>query len=120
MPDILPIVNAVSGLGFTGLVIVLAVPKLKKMIFGNGNGTKEITTNHLPHLEQKMDSGFERLDKKVDTKFDFVVTKLDGILYAIEGQKQENIVGTVQLRRHTDTLENHEQRIKKLELQPQE
>ena len=72
------------------------------------------------YLEQKMDSGFERLDKKVDTKFDFVVTKLDGILYAIEGQKQENIVGTVQLRRHTDTLENHEQRIKKLELQPQE
>ena len=62
--EILPIVNAISGLGFTGLVLVLAVPKLKKMIFGKGNGTKEITTNHLPHLEQKMDKIIEILNEQ--------------------------------------------------------
>ena len=62
--EILPIVNAISGLGFTGLVLVLAIPKLKRMVFGNGNGTRAITENHLPHLEQKMDKIIEILNEQ--------------------------------------------------------
>ena len=62
--EVLTIVNAVSGLGFTGLVIVLAIPKLKRLVFGNGNGAKEITENHLPHLEQKMDKIIEILNEQ--------------------------------------------------------
>ena len=60
--EISQIVSAISGLGFTGLMIVLAVPRLKRMVFGNG--TKEITTNHLPHLEQKMDDIIKILNEQ--------------------------------------------------------
>ena len=63
--EILPIVNAISGLGFTGLMIVLAVPKLKKMVFGNGNGEiRKVTENHLPHLEEKMDEIIKILNEQ--------------------------------------------------------
>jgi len=57
----------------------------------------------------------ERLDKKLDEKFDPVVTKLDGILKGVEALQQENTVGAEQLRRHEDQLRKHEARIAKLE-----
>ena len=60
----------------------------------------------------------ERLDKKLDEKFDPVVTKLDGILKGVEALQQENTVGAEQLRRHEDQLQKHQVRIAKLETAP--
>jgi len=57
----------------------------------------------------------ETMEKKLDEKFDPVVTKLDGILKGVEALQQENTVGAEQLRRHEDQLQKHEVRIAKLE-----
>src|SRR5438105_1622114 len=54
-------------------------------------------------------------EKKLDEKFDPVITKLDGILKGVEALQQENTVGAEQLRRHEDQLQKHEARIAKLE-----
>lgn len=68
----------------------------------------------------KVEIKIDNLDKKLDKKFDTALTGIDKILQFSEAQKQENIVGAYQIRRHTDTLDDHEKRIKTLELQPQE
>ena len=57
----------------------------------------------------------ERMDRKLNEKFDPVITKLDGILKGVEELKQENTIGAEQLRRHADQLQKHEIRIVKLE-----
>jgi hypothetical protein len=57
----------------------------------------------------------ETMEKKLDEKFDPVVTKLDGILKGVEALQQENTIGAEQLRRHEDQLQKHETRIAKLE-----
>jgi len=56
-----------------------------------------------------------RMEKKLDEKFNPVISKLDGIMKGVEAIQQENTVGAEQLRRHTDQLEKHEARITKLE-----
>ncbi len=60
----------------------------------------------------------ETMEKKLDDKFDPVITKLDGILKGVEALQQENTVGAKQLRGHEDQLQDHALRIKKLELSP--
>jgi DNA repair ATPase RecN len=60
----------------------------------------------------------ETLEKKLDEKFDPVITKLDGIMKGVEALQQENTVGAEQLRRHEDQLQKHESRIAKLETAP--
>lgn len=62
--EIFTIVDAISKLGFTGLLVVLAVPKLRKTIFGNGNGVTKLTENHFPHLENKMDKIIELIGEQ--------------------------------------------------------
>ena len=57
----------------------------------------------------------ETMEKKLDEKFDPVITKLDGIMKGVEALQQENTVGAEQLRRHEDQLQKHEARIAKLE-----
>ena len=57
----------------------------------------------------------ELMEKKLDEKFDPVITKLDGIMKGVEALQQENTVGAEQLRRHTDQLQKHEARISKIE-----
>jgi hypothetical protein len=60
----------------------------------------------------------ETMEKKLNEKFDPVITKLDGIMKGVETLQQENTVGAQQLRRHEDQLQDHALRIKKLELSP--
>ena len=60
----------------------------------------------------------ETMEKKLDEKFDPVITKLDGILKGAEALQPENTVGAEQLRRHEDQLQKHEARIAKLETAP--
>jgi len=57
----------------------------------------------------------ETMEKKLDDKFDPVITKLDGIMKGVEALQQENVVGAEQLRRHQDQLQKHETRIARLE-----
>jgi uncharacterized protein YbaP (TraB family) len=49
----------------------------------------------------------ETLEKKLDEKFDPVITKLDGIMKGVEALQQENTIGAEQLRRHEDQLQKH-------------
>ena len=58
------------------------------------------------------------MEKKLDDKFDPVITKLDGIMKGVEALQQENTVGAEQLRRHEDQLQKHDARIAKLETAP--
>jgi len=60
----------------------------------------------------------ETMEKKLDAKFDPVITKLDGILKGVEALQQENTIGAEQLRRHEDQLQKHEARIAKLKTAP--
>ena len=60
----------------------------------------------------------ETMEKKLDEKFDPVITKLDGIMKGVEALQQENTVGAEQLRRHEDQLQKHDARIAKLETAP--
>ena len=60
----------------------------------------------------------EIVEKKLDDKFDPVITKLDGIMKGVEALQQENTIGAEQLRRHEDQLQKHEARIAKLETAP--
>ena len=57
----------------------------------------------------------ETMEKKLDEKFDPVITKLDGIMKGVETLQQENTVGAQQLHTHEDQLRKHEARIAKLE-----
>ena len=67
--EILPKVNAISGLGFTGLVVVLAIPKLKKLVFGNGTEIQELKDNHLHTINETL----ERIEKKLETINDNII-----------------------------------------------
>ena len=67
-------------------------------------------------FEEKMEG--ETMEKKLDEKFDPVITKLDGIMKGVEALQQENTVGAEQLRRHEDQLQKHDARIAKLETAP--
>ena len=60
----------------------------------------------------------ETMEKKLNDKFDPVITRLDGIMKGVEALQQENTVGAQQLRRHEDQLQDHAVRLKKLELSP--
>jgi hypothetical protein len=60
----------------------------------------------------------ETMEKKLNEKFDPVITRLDGIMKGVETLQQENTVGAQQLRRHEDHLQKHEARIAKLETAP--
>jgi len=53
----------------------------------------------------------ETMEKKLDEKFDPVITKLDGIMKGVEALQQENTVGAEQLRRHEDQLQKQEARV---------
>ena len=60
----------------------------------------------------------ETMEKKLNDKFDPVITRLDGIMKGVEALQQVNTVGAQQLRRHEDQLQDHAVRLKKLELSP--
>ena len=64
MPEIFTIIDLISKAGFTGLLVVLAIPKLRKIVFGNGNGIGKLTNNHFPHLEQKLDKIIELISEQ--------------------------------------------------------
>ena len=67
-------------------------------------------------LEHKMDVGFGSMNQKMNQ----LLTTTDGIVKELQAHREEDVFGAAQLRRHDDKIEDHEKRIKTLELQPQE
>ena len=67
--DIVTIIDFVQSIGFTGLLIVLAIPKLRRFFF-NGNGVekdiKAIKENHLHDIAEKQD---KLLEQQVESLF---------------------------------------------------
>jgi len=62
------IVEWVSSLGFVGVLIVLAIPRLKNKLFNggdNGKALKEIKENHLHDMTAKLDKLISLADKQV-------------------------------------------------------
>jgi len=53
------IIEGGSTVALLGVFAVLAIPKLRKRVFGNGNGVQKqlsaLKDNHLTHLESKLD-----------------------------------------------------------------
>src|SRR4030088_907149 len=47
-----------------------------------------------------LEAADDRMDKKLNEKFDPVMSKLDGIMRGVEALQQENTVGAEQNRRH--------------------
>ena len=64
------------------------------------------------------DLRMDKLEQKLDDRFDTVITKLDGVMKELQAHREEDVCGAAQLRRHDDQLGDHEHRIKTLELQP--
>ena len=65
------ITNAGGSAAFMGLLVVLAFPKLKRRVFGNGNNDikKEIDNlkeNHLHDVDNKLDKLIDRTDRNCD------------------------------------------------------
>jgi len=64
MNEITGLIEIIQNAGFIGLLIVLAIPKLRRSIFGtNGNGSskelKDIKENHLHDIANKLDTLIE-------------------------------------------------------------
>jgi len=68
MEQIQTFISFIQGLGFSGLLIILAVPRLRKLIFnGDTSGLKEqidnIGNNHVHEVGQKVDKSNNYLIK---------------------------------------------------------
>ena len=66
MNEILTIVDLLQSGGLFALLAILAIPKLRKMVFnGNGNekALKEIRENDLEHIAAKLDKLIETTQK---------------------------------------------------------
>ena len=60
----------------------------------------------------------EAVDVKLDKKFGEVMKGIDAVMKEVQAHREEDVAGAAQLRRHDDELQDHEQRIKALELEP--
>ena len=55
------LIDFVQTIGFTGLLIVLAIPRLRSLVFGNGTEDLKKYYNH--SLTEKLDGMGKKLDK---------------------------------------------------------
>ena len=70
-------------------------------------------------LEIKVDIKLEKMEMRIDDNAqryrDQVLASNDGLMKQLETMREDNIVGAGQTRRINDKLDNHEQRILKIE-----
>ena len=66
---------------------------------------------HYNHFSQTVD----RLEEKVDQTADNILTRVDGVFKEVLAMRQEQVAHFGSHVRADETLENYEQRIKKLE-----
>ena len=87
--------------------------KMEHLLSEQTKGTEQLLADQATVI---LDAVEERMHKKLDEKFDPVITKLDAVLKEFEDHRDEDIAGAEQLRRHDDQLKKHETRIGKLEI----
>jgi len=58
----------------------------------------------------------ETMEKKLNEKFDPVITKLDAVLKQFDDHRNEDIAGAEQLRRHENQIKKLEARVDTLEI----
>ena len=73
--EITTIIEYIQTAGFTGLLIVLAIPKLKKRFFGNGNGDITDLHKHAEVANKEMGQVKANL-VEVNTKLDIIMRHL--------------------------------------------
>lgn len=83
--------------------------KMEKKLDGRIDGL----TNRFYDMDDKFD-GLATKEELANFK-DEVMTGLDQVMGELKGMREEQIVGSGKLSEHTDTLENHESRLQKLE-----
>jgi len=75
-------------------------------------------SNDIAELKVEMKNGFQRVDKRLDsldTKFDVMMTAIDGIAKGLQNGKTEKTAVDHALIRHEKKIDNHETRIINLE-----
>src|SRR5712692_4446275 len=95
----------------------------KQLITDQAKVTEQLIADQAKSIEQLLadqanvilEAVEERMDKKLDEKFDPVITKLDAVLKKFEDHRDEDIAGAEQLRRHDKKLVKLEARVGALE-----
>lgn len=77
-----------------------------------------LTQKDLGEIEQLIHKELAEKIKFLPTKDDFY-TKMDEVMGELQAIREEHVLITGKVSEHTDTLENHETRIVKLEQTPQ-
>lgn len=81
--------------------------------------TKDFLKKELGALGFRFDIKMDRLRTEIDDKAkgyrDEVLTKIDGVMGELQTMKEENIIGSHQITRLNDQVDNHEKRISKIE-----
>ena len=76
---------------------------------------EELLSDQTSTILEAVDDRLERSEKKVDKRFDEVISHIDSVLKEVVTLRDEETIGAGQLRRHADELKDHESRIKRLE-----
>lgn len=63
----------------------------------------------------EVDQRFNKLEQKLDSKFDQVMTMLDSVIHELQASREEQTILTYRLSEHTEQIANCEQRLAKLE-----
>jgi uncharacterized membrane protein len=71
------------------------------------------------HLAIKLDELNLKVDDKARLYRDQILTKLDQVMGKLQNIREDNIVGTHQVRQLRKDVENHSKRLVKLEQTPQ-
>jgi hypothetical protein len=95
----------------------------EQLLSEHTKATEQLLSEHTKSTEQLLadqanvilEAVEERMDKKLDEKFDPVITKLDAVLKKFEDHRDEDIAGAEQLRRHDKKLVKLEARVGALE-----
>ncbi len=61
----------------------------------------------------------EAVNVKLDKKFGEVMKGIDAVMKEVQAHREEDVAGAAHHRCHDDELQDHERRLKALELQPQ-
>jgi len=88
--------------------------KLKEILKDELNRTNDGILN----LEIKVDKNHKELKKEISEKFDEVLESNDKIASKLDKIIAESASHSISYKQHEEVIDDHENRIKKLELQP--
>lgn len=79
--------------------------------------TKGFLKDTLQNYPTKADlrEELEKVDARVEKRHDEVMNAIDGVMKELENMREDNLIGTYQIRELRETSEDHEKRIAKIE-----